>query len=155
MTPLDLQDALCSELRTLFSDDLFRNSLDEYVPIKVFSQNLPIEKNDDDEDPVPYIIVRLNNGDDDGKKDSNNVVNLVIIIGVCENMKEQQGYRDVMHVFQKIYQRFQEKPKLGDQAVFNGEFHWANQEDGYYPYFFGACTLSFNIPAIRRVDPFA
>lgn len=65
---------------------------------------------------------------------------------------QQQGYRDAMNIFQKIYHRFQAKPNLNGVAVFNGEFHWANQEDGYFPYFFGACTLSFNIPAIRRED---
>lgn len=155
MTPLDLQDALCDEIKELLKDYLYATSDGTRVPINVFSQNIPVPELDDDKDPIPYLIVRLQSGDDDGKKDSTNVVNCVIVGGVMDDKPENQGYRDLLNIFQKIYQRFQQVPNLRNVAVFNGEFHWATQEDSYFPYFFGACTLSFNIPAIRREDPYA
>ena len=43
---------------------------------------------------------------------------------------------------------------LNNQFMYAGNFHWALQEDNYWPYFFGACTLNFNIPSIRRENEF-
>ena len=156
MTPLELLDALCEEVREILSGYEYRTPAGQRVPMNVYPQNIPIPDSDEDEtELIPYVIVRLNSGDDNGKKDSFNTVNVVFIVGVMDDKPEQQGFRDANNVYQKIYQRFQENPMISGKAMFNGEFHWANQEDGYYPYFFGACSLSFYIPAIRREDPLA
>lgn len=154
MTPLDLQDELVAEVRKILDGYLYKTSSGRRIPINVYSQNVPVDEGDEDEfDVIPYVIVRLNSGDDDGGNNSFNVVHVVFIVGVMDDDKDQQGYRAAMNIYQKIYQRFQENPNLNGKAVFDGDFHWANQEDGYFPYFFGACSLSFNIPAIRREDP--
>lgn len=154
MTPLDLQDELCREVEKLFRGYRFDAPNGTRVPIHVYSQNIPVPDSDEDEtELIPYVIVRLNSGDDEGKKDSFNIVHAVFIVGVWDDKPDRQGYRDCMNVYQAIYQRFQQNPNLNGKAVFDGEFHWANQEDDYYPYSFGACSLSFRIPAIRREDP--
>lgn len=153
MTPLDLQDDLVAELTEMFKDTLFKAPDGSQVPLHVYSQNIPLVNDDEDETALfPYLIVQLNNGDDEGAWDSTNAVRLVIIVGVYDHDTDRQGYRDAMNVYQRIYHRFQSKPNLNGAAVFNGEFHWANQQDDYYPYFFGACTMTFNIPAVRRED---
>lgn len=155
MTPLDLQDELVEELKRLFSDYLYKAPSGERVPIQVFPQSLPVNETDDDEDPIPYIIVRLNTGKDEGTRDSNNTVKLVVIIGTWDKDLKAQGHRDVANIIQKIYHRFQTNPNLNGKAVHSGAFDWMLQEDNYYPYYFGACSLSFHIAAIRREDPFA
>lgn len=155
MTPLDLQDELVVELKRLFSDYLYKNPAGERVPINVYKQNIPVNETDDETDPIPYIIVRLNNGRDDGKKDSFNTVKLVVIIATFDDALDSQGYRDVLNIIQKIYQRFQTNPNLNGKAAYSGEFNWVLQDDNYYPYAFGACSLEFCIAAIRREDPFA
>lgn len=152
MTPLMLQDELVEEVKRLFKDYLYKNPAGERVPIKVYAQNIPVNESDDDEDPIPYIIVRLNSGEDTGKRDSNNTVKLVIIGGIWDGDSEAQGHRDLMNIFQKVYERFQTNPNLNNKAVYSGEFNWALQDDNYYPYSFGACSLSFHIAAIRRED---
>lgn len=155
MTPLDLQDELVLEMRKILKGYEYKTPAGERVPINVFAQNIPVNETDDDEDPVPYIIVRLNSGEDKGDRDSTNTVKLVIIAGIYDDSLDAQGHRDVMNIIQKIYQRFHVSPNLNGKAVYAGEFHWMMQEDGYYPYFFGACSLAFYIPAIRREDEFA
>lgn len=155
MTPLELQDELVSELQRIFKDFRLKTLGGDRVPIKVFPQDIPVLETDEDEGPIPYIIVRLNTGSDPGAKDSNNSVKLVIIIGVYDSDADQQGYRDAMNIVQKIYERFHKDPNLNGKAVYSGEFNWAMQEDGYYPYFFAACSVVFHIPAIRREDPYA
>ena len=80
---------------------------------------------------------------------------MVFIAGIWDETSEAQGHRDLMNIFYKIYQRFQTNPDLNKKAVYAGKFEWALQDDNYYPYSFGACSLSFHIAAIRREDEFA
>lgn len=154
-TPIMLQDELVEELKRLFKDHLYkRPGTAERVPINVFPQNIPVNETDDEDDPIPYIIVRLNSGKDAGTRDSFHTVKLVIIIGIWDDALDAQGHRDVLNIIHKIYERFQTKPNLSNKAVFDGEFNWVLQEDGYYPYHFGACALNFHIAALRREDEF-
>lgn len=155
MTPQTLQDELVLELKRLFKNYRYKAPSGERVPINVYAQSIPINNTDDEDDPIPYIIVRLNSGKDEGNRDSFNTVKLVIIIGVFDDASDAQGHRDVLNIIHKIYERFQTNPNLNNKAVCGGEFNWALQEDNYYPYSFGACSLNFNIAAIRREDPFA
>lgn len=127
----------------------------ERVPIQIFSQDIPIYETDSEEDPVPYIIVRLSDGSDEGGRDSENLVNLVIIIGIWDGGLKRTGYRDVMNIIQKIYMRFHKNPDLNRKAAYKGNFKWAIQNDAYQPYSFGACHVTFKIAAIRREDEFA
>lgn len=155
-TPLDLQDELIKEIRKILDGYLYRTADGTRIPINIYSQAIPVPDSDeDDKDPIPYIIVRLSSGDDDGAKDSFNTVSTVIIVGVMDDKPDQSGYKDCMNIFQKIYNRFNQNPNLNGMATYDGEFHWANQEDNYYPYFFGACQMKFRIPSIRREDPLA
>ena len=155
MTPLMLQDDLVEEIKKLFAESLFKNPQGELVPINVFPQSIPVEESDDDADPIPYIIVRLTKGDDSGERDSNNTVSVVIIAGLCDFEKDAQGHRGLLNIISTIYERFQKNPSLNNKYVHTGHFKWAIQDDGYYPYYFGAAEMSFNIPAIRREDKFA
>ena len=62
MTPLYLQEALVKDLREIFKDDRFENTLGERVKMNVFEQQLPVIQSDEDPDPVPYSLVRLETG---------------------------------------------------------------------------------------------
>lgn len=155
MTPIMLQDELVEEMKRLLAGNLYKTPAGELKAINVYAQSIPVNETDDDEDPIPYIIVRLNSGEDDGTRDSFNSVKLVIIIGIWDDSLDSQGHRDVLNIIQKVYERFHKTPNLNNTAVYDGDFNWALQEDGYYPYFFGACSLKFRIAAIRREDEFA
>lgn len=155
MTPLELQDELAAEIGRILKGYKYKSPAGGRVPVNVYTQNIPINETDDEDDPIPYIIVRLSSGEDVGEKASFNIVKLVIIVGIWDDNLDAQAYRDVMDIIQKIYERFQKNPNLNGKAYYSGEFHWAAQEDSYYPYSFGACSLSFRIAAIRREDPFA
>lgn len=176
MTPINLQDDLVDELKHLFEPFAYKAPLDiedfedetedsekeaaeqpryKRVPLNVYAQALPVQESDEDADPVPYLIVRLSSGSDSGGESSFNTVKLVIIIGIWDDDLSNQGHRDVLNIIQKIYERFSKNPCLNHRSVYTGEWNWALQEDGYFPYYFGACSMSFNIAAIRREDPLA
>ncbi len=154
MTPLDLQDALIDEVKHILDGYFYKSPEGKAVPINVFSQNLPVSETDDENDPVPYIIVRLSDGEDNGNRDSFNAVSVVLIVAIWDNTPEAQGHRDTMNIIQKIYQRFHSNPDLNREATYAGKFRWAIPEDSYYPYFFAACHMQFFIAAIRREDEF-
>lgn len=152
MTPLELQDELTGEVSRILDGYTYKTPNGERVPINVFAQNIPMNETDDEDDPVPYIIVRLSSGEDDGTRDSFNTVSIVVIVGIWDDALDVQGHRDVMNIIQKIYQRFHENPDLNSKAAYAGEFSWAIQDDEYYPYSFGACHMKFHIAAVRRED---
>ena len=152
MTPLELQDELVEEMSRILDGYTYKTPEGERIPVNVFPQNIPMNKTDDEEDPVPYIIVRLSRGEDDGTRDSFNTVSVVVIIGIWDDSLDVQGHRDVMNIIQKIYQRFHENPDLNRKAAYAGDFKWAIHDDAYYPYSFGACHMKFHIAAVRRED---
>lgn len=155
MTPLELQDELVEEMGRILDGYTYKSPDGSRVPINVFAQNLPINESDDEDDPVPYIIVRLDSGEDDGDRDSFNTVSIVAIIGIWDDALDCKGHRDVMNIIQKIYNRFHENPDLNRKAAYAGDFKWAIQDEGCHPYSFGACHMRFYIAAIRREDIFA
>lgn len=173
MTPTNLQDDLVEELKRIFEPFAYKAPCDiedepeetvretagqpryKRVPLNVYPQSLPVQESDEDADPVPYLIVRLSGGSDPGGESSVNTVKLVIIIGIWDDDLSNQGHRDVLNIIQKIYERFSKDPCLNRRAAYTGDWNWALQEDGYFPYHFGACSMSFNIAAIRKEDPLA
>lgn len=152
MTPLELQDELVEEMSRILDGYTYKAPNGESIPIHVFAQNIPINEMDDEADPIPYIIVRLNSGEDDGSRDSFYTVSVVVIVGIWDDSSEAQGHRDLMNIIQKIYQRFHGNPDLNRKAAYAGGFKWAMQDDAYYPYSFGACHMKFHIAAVRRED---
>lgn len=152
MTPSMLQDELIKELRNIFQPFLYRNSEGKRVPINIFAQNIPIQQTDEEEEPIPYIIVRVRSGSDAGEKNGAHIVSIMYIIGMWDNEESAQGHRDVLNVIQKVYERFSKNASLNGKAVYDGQFDWALQEDNYFPYYFGACSMNFKIEAIRRED---
>lgn len=153
MTPIELQDALVAEIKRILKPYEYKTPAGERVPMNVFAQSIPIQETDEEEDPIPYVIVRLSSGENPLGKDSFNTVSVVLVIGIYDNNQDAQGYRDVSNVIQKVYERFSENPCLNYLASYVGDFQWALQEDNYYPYHFGACHMKFHIAAVRREDP--
>lgn len=155
MVPEMLQDDLVEEYKKLFAEDRFKSPSGNSVLINVFPQSLPINESDDDDDPAPYIIVRIVDGEDNGTSDSNYSIKVLTIIGIFDDDLSNQGHRSVLHIINTIYKRFMANPNLNNKYVCDGPFLWEIQDDAYHPYFFGAITMNFNIPAIRREDIFA
>ena len=156
MTPNELQDALVEELKEMLSDYTMRTPYStERKAVSVYKQSLPVLETDDEEGPVPYIIVRLQGGNEKIERDSSYTVKLTIIIATWDDSLDMQGYQDVMNIINRIYIRFHKSPNLKNIAQYAGEWNWAIQEEDYYPYFFGACSMEFVIAAVRREDEFA
>lgn len=151
MTPEMLQDDLITELQKILGKRKWMHADGTSGALNFYPQQLPIEESDDDADPIPYVIVRLTKGTDPGGGEDNYICKAIVIIGVFDNNKNAQGHRDVLSAINLIYERFSKNTGLANKYTFLGNFDW-NIEDGYHPYYFGAVSMDFAIPRIRRED---
>lgn len=163
MIPLQLQDDLMAELKDILKDELFKNeSYDpededskEYIPLNIYAQNLPLESSrEEDDNFFPYMVVKLETG---GIQDysSAHEVKVVVVLGLFDDEKNRQGYRDVMHVINVIYERFAKNPMLNHQYMAKLPMNWALQDEDTHPYYFGGFEMTFEIPAVKKEDKFA
>lgn len=154
MNPLILQDELIEELKLMFDGMEFKNTLGERTGLNIFAQNTPMLKSDEEIEPVPYIIVHLNDGEQKVRGDSFNIVSIALVISIYDVDSSNQGHRKVVNMIYKIQERFSKNAAL-KTASFTGDFNWTVMDTETYPYFFGACEMSFYIPSIRREDDFS
>ena len=153
MTPEFLQDALIKELEEMFKSEKFQSSTLDYKNIKVFPQSLPQERNreDDEDEPFPYIIVRLVDGETPDYNSAHEV-KVFLIIGMYYLDRDKQGHRAVLNIINRVRERFQKNRVLSNQFVYTPPCNWTLQDEDTHPYYFGGIELNFEIPEIRVED---
>ena len=157
MTVRNLQKELMKDIGNIFEKDLFKDSLGKYVSLNVYAQNLPIREDEDAPDPVPYIVVRVLDGKVKGWVEAQEV-QVMLIFGCFDDNVNNDGHEILLELIQKIEERFLKNPILSKQFMFlNDEqhpFEWALQEEESFPYAFGAISMSFRTPTIRKEDKY-
>lgn len=167
-----LQDDLAADLADIFKHFRLKNPQGETVGLNIFKQSLPIPTTKDipdtvtdeeleegkynaeaEEDPYPYIIVRVEQGTID-KIDQEQAVIVNLIIGVIDRDYNNQGHKDVLNIIQKVYERFAKNAILAKKYECVMPITWALQDEESFPYFFGGMALTFETIPIRREDPF-
>ena len=168
-----LQDALAAELADIFQHFYLENPQGSRVHLNIYKQSLPIPTAKDipdtvtdeeleegtynaeaNEDPYPYIIVRVEQGSIK-EIDSEQTVAVNLIIGVIDRNYNNQGHKDVLNIIQKVYERFAKNAILKDKYECVMPIEWVLQDEESYPYFFGGMALNFETLRIRREDPYA
>ena len=153
MTPLTLQAAIVKDLRELFKNYAYLDSSGTNKKIEIYEQSTPVLDTEDETDVFPYVEVRLTEGSDDGES---HLVEIVFVVGVYDNDKTAQGYKNVINILDKIHYRYGTNHIVGDgQGYQTGKWDWLMQEDAYFPYFFGAVVTKFAIASIQKEDPYA
>lgn len=181
MTPFFLQESLVNELKNNVFKDYILGMVDERgrkvgnKTLNIYSQRLPLRKSkiqgytqeelenglvydERVDDCFPYIIVCLNEGTIENES-SGHEISIVLYIGVCDNADDVNGYKDVLSIIAKIYERFGKNPLLDNKYVFRYPITWALQDEkenaDTYPYFFGGIEMRFETYAIVKEDSFA
>lgn len=147
MTARDLQKAVADDLQALFASDQFKTPVGDMAAPRVFSQFLPKLDSDDEDDPFPYIIVRLDSGTIETQTDPHKIA-LVLIIGVFDDDLQNQGHKSVLEIIERIQLHYEETPALAE-FYRTDPFSWALQDEQSWPYFYGAVNLNFKAPAPR------
>lgn len=166
MNARELQTALVDDLESLFSERFFKTPLQTMASPRAYRQDIPPrDAQGADDDPFPYIIVRLDHGGVETQTDPHKVT-VLLVIGIyddgtadCREPPPQEGEWDnrnfgpmaVMEIMECIQEHYEKCPSLGDgKFYFDGAFHWVMQEESNsYPYYIGACDLTFTLAAPR------
>ena len=147
MTARELQKAIMEDLRELFATDQFKTPDGKMASPGLYPQFLPQLESDDDTDPFPYIIVRIDSGGIETQTDPHKI-SVILVIGIFEDSLENEGHESVLEIIERIQQHYEETPAL-KEFVCADPFNWALQDEPSYPYFYGAVNLVFHAPAPR------
>ncbi len=154
MTAFYLQEDLINELKKVFKGFKLKDPYGEEADINIFSQNLPFINSDEEEDPFPYIIVRISEGIINDIE-SQQEVTTQLIIGTYDDSKEANGHKDTLNIIQKIHERFFKNNVLANKYIMQTPFKWVLQEEDTNPYYFGGIEVSWETRTIEKEDRFA
>lgn len=168
-----LQDALVHELDQLFAGDIFKNPRNEGQKLKAYSQWLPVpdaaKMSEEDIDPAlieeglgitnqisesqffPYVIVRVEGGEIE-EAEASQKIDVTLLFGSWDDNRDNQGNKTILHMIQKVYERFSKNPILDNEYECLGKMKWVVQDEDSWPYYFGGMELKFETIAIRRED---
>lgn len=160
-----LQKALVDDLEALFADRPFKTPIHTMATPRAYLQNVPPKDARSEDDPFPYIIVRLDHGGVETPTDGHKVSVLLIVgvfddsIGDFRDPPPKEGEWDnrnfgplaVMEIMERIQEHYEKRPSLEGGAMYHdGSFHWAMQDEASYPYYIGACQIDFTLAAPRK-----
>lgn len=153
MTARDLQNEIVKDLKALLANRQYQTPEGGQSAPNVFRQFIPKRERDDDEDPFPYIEVRIAEMKIPDHESAQQV-QVFFLVGIYDNRKENHGTDHVMEIIEVIQQHYIENPLLAGKYVCdteNNPIQCAFQEEESWPYFFGIMALTFNIPAPNRL----
>ena len=153
MTALDLQKEIQNDLEALLANRRYKTPDGGFAAPQIFRQFVPKRASEEDDDPFPYIEVRIA-GARLPNQESPEKVQVFLIIGIYDDDHENNGMDSVMEIIHVIKTHYEETPRLAGVFVCDTEespIEWDLQEEESWPYFFGVMSLVFNIPAPRRV----
>lgn len=169
-TTFFLQDLLKKELEEIFKEDRFKDKNGEMVKLNIFKQFLPVQDtkytgesqeelesslsdmDNVDETSFPYIIVLFT----DGKHNTRNKkgkVNVILCVGIIDKDEKRDGYEWVLHIIQKIGERFQKNFCLGNYLC-GEEIQWELSGLDEHPFYLGAIGMEFETRKIEKEDKY-
>ncbi|PAQ15068.1 hypothetical protein CD798_08475 [Bacillaceae bacterium SAOS 7] len=150
MIPVELQSGLKERIEEAFSGTLFKNPDGERVSLNVFEQNLP-QKSKDDISFFPFVIIKLMEGEKKTEL-SEHMARVGFVIGVFDEDIENQGYRDVAMIINKIIEDISKKPQINRQFDFSFPLKWRIHEEETDPYYWGVVETNWSLPVFLRED---
>ncbi len=181
MTQEFLQDAMVKDLEQLFEGETLKNSAGVERRIRVYPQDVPIRAGSDIEDepepaadadleveqpedqeppgaaqpedvPEPYVVVHLNGGELPAP-DEQQKVEAVLVVCVYDPDPNRQGFRDALHIVNKILTHYAENSIVGRRYEVQYPIKWVTHEEDTHPYYYAAMALTLTAPAIFKEVP--
>ena len=149
MTARELRADLVEDISEAFKERRYKNPTGEFVQLNVFPQRLPKREHGNDEDPFPYVIVRLDSGDIASQTDPHKI-DVILVVGLFDDDLENQGDERVLEILEEIQSRYEAQPVLNGKFRREDPFSWALQDEESYPYFYGAAHMTWSTYATRR-----
>lgn len=155
MTLFQLEDALVEFIQQNTYDLLFRSndmSLDQTAP-RVWAGFIPRDQVGSivpgDITTYPAIILNTRRGTQSWESE---LVDVEVVIGCFDDSLDQQGFRDVTNIVQRIKDRVREVDIIRERFPVRMPLKWeinrfyGGQSSNYFPYFFADMLLTFELP---------
>lgn len=159
MIPLELQDGLKKRVESIFENYRYKRpskdneETDQLTSMHVYTQNLPVKESKDDS-PFPFVLIKLEEGNQANLIDADHLVNVNLIVGMYDSDNDNQGYRDVSLVLNKIFESISRNPVI--DGVFdlnaNSKINWSISDEETGPFYFGGIGFTFTAPKFERED---
>ena len=150
MTPIMLQSTLIDDLKKLLCDFKLKNTKNELTEINIYPQFLPSKTNKKDSEYFPYVVIRVMEGEKLGV-DDDTTCKIAFVMGVYDEATDNQGYRDIMEIIERIKQHIFTQRSLGPFSV-SYPFKWMVHDEEAYPYFFGGIETNWTMPQVTVED---
>jgi hypothetical protein len=158
MTIFELQDAMVEFCAQNTNDLLYRSNeqTDEMVPPTVWGGFIP--RNEvgavlpGEITTYPAIIVQSKQGTQ--TDEDSDLVEVDVLIGVFDDNKDQQGFKDVINLVQRLKDRVNEVSIIRERFPRRLPIKWqvnryvGGTSTNYYPYFFGEMSFMFELPVM-------
>lgn len=151
MTEYNLQDALVSELKELFSEFRLKNAKGEDVSLNIYPQHLPDKNGSKTSEYFPYILVVFDSCEEK-EEDEARETKIVLVIGVVDIDDNYQGYKELMNVKEKIYQHLMTKRVLDNKYKITYPIKWELPEEDFSPFYFIGIETNWEIPKVSMPD---
>lgn len=176
MTQEFLLDAMVADLERLFEGETLKNSAGVERRIRIHPQDVPIRAGSDIEEdpepaedaglraeqmegseapedvPEPYVVVRLREGELPAQGEAQEV-DAVLVVCVYDPDPNRQGFRDALHIVNKIMIHYGENGIVGRRYEVQYPIKWVVQEEDNHPYYFAGVALKLAAPAIFKEVP--
>ncbi len=170
-TAFFLQKALIGGLEKIFKSERYPSKNGDMTKLSIFEQSLPVVDaggiDDEQEQPesgllelesaceatqAPYIQVILLGGKT-STVDMSGTADILLYLCVLDDGEKRDGYQYIVNMIQKIQERFS-KNFMIEQYRCGEEIQWEIAGTDDHPFYFGAISMNFQIPAIRKEDDY-
>lgn len=144
MTDVELQKAVVEDLRAFLKSRGIQFMLyDILADMKVYAQDLPVKRDEDDEDIRNYVVVAI--GDEDVEDD---LWKVELHFDVCIEDREGNGTGNihVLYLMNEIYLHFIKQGITGRHYFMEKEAHKRLNFERMHPYYEGDLITYWKLP---------
>ena len=98
------------------------------------------------------MVVRLRGGKTESDDDPQ-IIDAVLVVCVYDPDPGRQGYRDTLHIINKIYHHYSACAVIGGRWEILYPMEWVTQEEDHHPFYFAAMSLRIQAPAVHKEVP--
>ena len=152
MTVEGLLDAIAGETKIALEGFCLRSGKGNPIPINIYTQNLPLKGEKDDEKLYPYVCVGFDHSNIENSYDGKEISDIFFVVGVIDREKDNQGWRDVIQMTEKIKQYFFCKGLIQNAFRFSYPIRRMLQQEDSYPYFIGGIEAKCELFIVTEED---
>lgn len=150
---LDATDALAEAIKEVTRDLSMPDTTGGSGAPDVYNGFVPKKRRGETDPRMPFIVVRIEEGSDSQPENGayNTTMQAMIIIG-CKRETDEEGYRDVVTIVEKIRRRLLSAPVFGGRYRAERPLEWRISDDETWPNWYGVMTIPVVIPQPVELD---